>query len=167
MQEIEWLVLEKDDDSVRLITKECIDAISCRAKTAYSNGAVSWGKSEIFKWLNDEFFVNSFTAIEKDIILTNEENEFVSTLDEEEVIKYFPSSSERQAKAAPFIIDAHKTNLLIDGQGNVGWWIKTDIIKRTCKAVNCLGEVVEEDRSNSSGKSTLMGIRPVIRLKMK
>lgn len=68
---IEWIVLDKDKDKVLLISKYILDNIQ------YHNvwEKVTWEKSQIREFLNNDFYNKSFSDKEKKMILdTNVEN---------------------------------------------------------------------------------------------
>ncbi|MCQ2521948.1 MAG: tetratricopeptide repeat protein [Lachnospiraceae bacterium] len=58
---IEWIVLVKDEGSVTLLSKYVLDTIPYDQKWK----PITWEKSEIREWLNNDFYNTAFTEIEK------------------------------------------------------------------------------------------------------
>lgn len=65
VQPIIWDVIKEDEDKLLLISHKCLDY------RVFNNekDSVDWGKSEIRKWLNGEFFETAFSDAEKKMIL--------------------------------------------------------------------------------------------------
>ncbi|SCW43565.1 TIR domain-containing protein [Ruminococcaceae bacterium YRB3002] len=62
----EWLVLEVKGTSIHLLSQKAID---CRR---FDDNDNNWKNSEIRKWLNDEYYTEAFSDIEKGIIMETE-----------------------------------------------------------------------------------------------
>ena len=52
-EEIEWLVLEKNENKILAVTKNCIDSMPINPNF----GNISWENSKIRKWLNGVFSI--------------------------------------------------------------------------------------------------------------
>lgn len=66
---IEWIVLDKDDDSALLIAANGLDAVPY----GYEDGSTTgWEDSNIREWLNDDFYSEAFTENEADKIILHE-----------------------------------------------------------------------------------------------
>ncbi len=65
-EEIEWLVLDKQDNKLLVISKFGLD---CQQYNL-SLGGVTWERCDLRKWLNDNFINAAFTADEKAVIPT-------------------------------------------------------------------------------------------------
>ena len=66
---IEWIVLEKKENKILVLSKHGLDA-----KQYHSRGAnITWEQSEIRRWLNEEFTNNAFSSSEQSK-LTNSGN---------------------------------------------------------------------------------------------
>lgn len=63
---IEWLVLEKNENRIFVISKQCLDEQPYN--TTYCE--VTWETCTLRKWLNDNFFNNAFSKEEQRQILT-------------------------------------------------------------------------------------------------
>ena len=79
---IKWKVLKKSNDSIYIISAEEL----CRREfhNNDNSGSNNWTNSDIRKWLNGEFYINSFTEAEKMKIGTVESDK-VTLLSKEEV----------------------------------------------------------------------------------
>lgn len=109
-EDIEWLVLAKEDSRILVISKYALDSKSYN--TIYED--VTWETCTLRKWLNNDFINSAFTEEEKAKILTvtvtTDDNPEYSTnpssatqdqvflLSITEVEKYFTSDSTRQCK---------------------------------------------------------------------
>lgn len=107
-EDIEWIVLDKKDDKALLISKYSLD---CKQYNTYQVD-VTWEECTLRHWLNEDFFNNTFTSLEQDIIAKTEivntdnvnygtkggnntlDKVFLLSLDEAE--KYFPSDDARR-----------------------------------------------------------------------
>ena len=63
---IEWIVLEKEDGCVFLISEYCLEY---RAYNTDSED-VTWENSALREWLNDNFIDEAFSSEEKEMIIT-------------------------------------------------------------------------------------------------
>ena len=101
---IDWIVLEKKEDKVLLLSKYILDSKPIKLYTEEElelyRGKIrvyTWGTSTLRKWLNEEFYKVVFNSGEKDrILLSDLENEYedntkdkVFLLSEKEFRKYF------------------------------------------------------------------------------
>ena len=79
-EDIEWYVIAKDKGRILLLSCYALEA-----NKPYNDSytAVTWESSSIRKWLNGSFYDESFTAEEKDFILSssieNEDNSYYGT----------------------------------------------------------------------------------------
>lgn len=132
---IEWRVLAIEEDKMLLVSVYGLDG------KPYHNQyePVTWEKSTIREWLNDDFLTNAFSSEERALILatklTNLDNPSSRTqggngtedrifiLNHEEIERYFPSEAARQAKATKYGtargVWSHFQN------NNCSWWIRT------------------------------------------
>jgi hypothetical protein len=104
---ISWQVLDTVDDKLLVITKDCVTALPYNDEYV----AVTWETSSLRKWLNDDFYVNSFSdedrerAIQTTVITLGNEKygtpggndtfDFVFLLSQEEVDHYLPFKADR------------------------------------------------------------------------
>ena len=134
-EKIEWTILDKEKDKVLLISKYILDTKPYH-KT-YTD--ITWGASDIRKWLNDEFYNIAFDYSEqKRIVYTftktkkkmenkrNIENstvDMVFLLDKEEAERYFSMDDERQAAATPYV---KEQGIYINKKTRQSpWWLRS------------------------------------------
>lgn len=93
MPEIEWTVLEKNENSILLISTYIL------AHKKYNNTPTLWELSELHNWLNDTFYSQAFDKFEKTKVKETEEafntHDKIFLLDKDEVEKYMPSAQDR------------------------------------------------------------------------
>ena len=63
---ISWIVLDKQDEKVLLIAKECLVA-----KEYNQSKKSTWQDSDLNSWLNNEFYQASFSELENKRIVQN------------------------------------------------------------------------------------------------
>ena len=113
-EEIEWLVLDRRDNKLLVISKYILDVQPYNTDDPYN----TWETSTLRKWLNSDFINAAFTAGEKAMIPTvtveahknpdNNNNPGNATQDQvfllsvTEANKYFSSNSERQCKLTAY-----------------------------------------------------------------
>jgi len=61
-EEIEWVVVDKNDDKLLLLSKNSLDFVR------FSGANREWSDSSIKNWLNDDFYNNAFSDDEKELI---------------------------------------------------------------------------------------------------
>ena len=117
-EDIEWIVLDKDNSAILLISKYVLD---CQQfNTVYGNGS-SWDSCSLKKWLNKTFVEDAFTSEEIEKI---NKTFLLST---EEVEKYFDTKSERTCEATAYAnaqgADAKRRNSKY--RENCWWWLRS------------------------------------------
>lgn len=116
-EEIEWTILDKQDDKVLLLSKKALDYRSYHPEE-YDD--VTWEECHLRKWLNDDFISEAFSDDEKkqicETVLTTEDNseyhtsggndtsDKVFVLSNEELKKYFPYEETRCCEATEYVI---------------------------------------------------------------
>ncbi len=126
---IEWLVLDKQDDKVLLISRYCLDAKPYNEKCE----PVTWETCTLRQWLNGDFINETFPGAEKALIcdtyLQNPDNpkwgtdggndttDKVFLLSIDEATRYFSNDEARKAKATAF------ASAKVDA--GYGWWMRT------------------------------------------
>ncbi len=138
-EDIEWVVLEKIDDELLLLSSDCLD---CRAYNNKAFEPITWEKSEIRKWLNGYFYDNTFSEDEKKHVMemenknddqvalgTNGGNDTLDKvffLSEKEVGIYMGDEINQtylgQACATAFAI-SHGAK--VDETGMTQWWLRS------------------------------------------
>ena len=160
---IDWIVLDKNQDAVLLISKQGIDC------SAYQNGNLNkWQGSLIRNWLNNAFYDEAFNSNEQKIIkateLTGEYgNDKVFILNAEQALKYFKSDDERLCKATEYAI-SRGADVRTDS-ADCYWWLrgagKKDL---SIKCVNNEGVISYE--GENANDSTIC-IRPALWIDLK
>ena len=105
---IEWIVLEKRDDRILVISRYILERIVYDSQGGLY--APAWDDSAVCLWLNSAFYQNAFSDEEKSLIetvtVTNEIRDAqnkVFILNAPEARKYFTSDSSRIAEPTGFI----------------------------------------------------------------
>lgn len=132
-ENIEWIVLEKENESVLLISDKALD---CQPyNDTYKN--VNWETCSLRKWINDTFYNTAFNTEEqmkiKDTEVLSDEKSTVDKvflLSAYEAKSYFADDEKRKciptayAKAqGAFISDSHKSSN--GGEPTCWWWLHT------------------------------------------
>ena len=110
---VEWQVLAIEDNKALVISRYGLDA------RRFDKSSNDWGDSEIRKWLNGEFYNESFSAEEKACIKSfNQDNVFL--LSKEEAEKYFADDDERECEPTSY---AKSKGALTWGHVCCCWWL--------------------------------------------
>ena len=133
---IEWQVLERERNRILLISRFVLDAKPYNER--YEN--VTWETCTLRKWLNEQFFTESFNADEQQFIvlshidvaannsfvkvsdLGNETDDRIFLLSFTEINQFLSSDEARQCRATNFAKN-HKTYESDDGF--CLWWLRT------------------------------------------
>jgi DNA-binding beta-propeller fold protein YncE len=137
---IEWLVLDKQDDKILVISKYGLDAKPYNKE--YTD--ITWEKCTLRSWLNDDFYNAAFNADEKKTIVQtevsadknpeystnpgNDTTDNVFLLSITEVNKYFSSDSTRQCAATDYAIEQGawtSSEYTVDGKATFCWWLRS------------------------------------------
>ena len=177
-QAIDWLVLDKTDTDMLLISAEALD---CR-KYNDTNETVTWENCSLRKWLNSSFYTAAFSAAERDrIILStvanpdtetcrteggNDTEDKVFLLSLDEARELFDSDSGRLCRPSAY---AREHGIYVFHKNGCSWWWLRSPGKPGCAAnVNYFGgraingtPVNEADTLCRGG-----GVRPVIRIRL-
>ena len=162
-EEIEWIVLDKEDDKVLVISKYVLDWQSYNAVRM----DVSWRDSTLRQWLNNEFFNTAFSGelnenLSAASVYANTTEDGATTSDKvfllskSEVRKYFATTTTRQCQATDY---AKAAGVLTGSVVNACWWLenyKSDSIHYP--AVNDSG-VIERTQFVSKDRN---GVRPAM-----
>ncbi len=170
-EEIEWKVLDKDQDGKMLVVSKY--ALDCRH---YHSSAtqVTWETSDIRKWLNNDFISTAFTKSEKDKIntttLENRDNADYNTdggnstkdkvflLSIDETLTYFPLSVDRVCLATKYA-ESHGSQLEKLTR-SCRWWLRSPgSSSYTASAVKVDGFVLQMGAPVSGEKRS---IRPAM-----
>lgn len=156
---IEWIVLEKQDGSILLLSRYILYTEQFRR-----NSIFSWDDSVVRKSLNGDFFSSAFSAQEQSQICTKEFDYFVLAndkiflLSDEEVKYYLPTNESRVALPTETCIGhSGKTD------SSCSWWTRTvgthkDVYTFSALVyVNMNGEI-----QKTRAKATQFGVRPAL-----
>ena len=181
-KEIEWLVVDEDDESMTLLSKYILDV----APYNIGGGSTTWEKSSIRKYLNEEFYDKVFTSDEKekvlDSFLDNNENPNTKTsggeqtkdkiylLSIDEVKKYFEDENGFAYKSlAAKVLDGLDIKLSKNKNsdewylGNSVFWLRSPgLYDDDASYINYNGSI---SMNGVSVDYSDMGIRPVIKIK--
>ncbi|MCR4926615.1 MAG: DUF6273 domain-containing protein [Lachnospiraceae bacterium] len=133
-ENIEWLVLAKDDEKALVISKYALDCL----QYASENKGVTWENSSLRKWLNETFFAEAFSETEQMYIqstlnLTYDEsdvsgaykslytNDKVFLLSTGQANEYFDYDDERACKGTDY---CYANGAGKDDDGNCRWWLR-------------------------------------------
>lgn len=132
-EDIEWLVLAKEDNKVLVISKYALDCK--RYNNTYAD--IAWEKCSLRDWLNNDFINSAFSDGEKAIIPAvtvsadknpeyntnpgNATNDKVFLLSVTEAGKYFSTNSARCCKPTQYA----SANGAYVSDNNCGWWLRS------------------------------------------
>ena len=133
-EEIEWLVLDKQDSRILVISKYGLDSKPYNEE--YTD--VTWESCTLRRWLNNDFIREVFSKEEIAMIPkvkvsadknpkydTNPGNatqDQVFLLSIAEANKYFGFSGERQCKPTDYAVSK---KVYVDSNGNCYWWLRS------------------------------------------
>ena len=139
-EEIEWIVLEKNDTSLLLISKYALD----RQLYNKSKANVTWETCSLREWLNGTFISNAFNSYEQNVIQAttviadnnllydtpggNNTTDKVFLLSIHEVYKYFSSDEARKCAPTEYAIaqGVWKSNsYTVGGKGACRWLLRS------------------------------------------
>ncbi len=148
---LEWLVLEKQEDKILLISRYCIETLSYNTERT----DVTWADSSLRTFLNDTFLKNAFDENEaKSLITVNDDK--VSMLSVADAKKYFEYDSWRACSATE-----SASNMGARTEDGFCWWWLIDKGNMTNSAsyVHFNGTVQEK---GFAVDYNLVAVRPVI-----
>lgn len=118
---LSWYVLEKKEDMALLVTEKIIDYIRFSA-----NGENNWEKSDILRWLNEDFAACSFSEQERDLIKNSSGGKKIFLLSTEEYKKYFSDPKDARAGFTDYSrgkIEEHCRAKMREPYGF--WWLRS------------------------------------------
>lgn len=166
---IEWIVLERNENKVLLISRFIIDRQKFNEESEY----ISWEKCTLRKWLNNNFYNTAFTVQEKSKILTtplkntpnprhgtssgNSTNDQIFLLSIDEVKKYFKNDAETRCQVTLY---AKERGAYCDGAYFGYWWLRTaGQIAQNASYIFYAGGVSEMGYDVTG---TIFGVRPAM-----
>lgn len=133
-ENIEWLVLKKENDCILVISKYALD--SCIFSDP-NNG--SWENSRIKEWLNKELLTNAFSLVEQNMIPYSRSNDIgvhlysltktynsgdkVFLLSVPEAKDYFQTDNNRQCQGSPY---CYAQGASKSESGKCEWWLQSN-----------------------------------------
>ncbi len=166
---VEWLVLEKKPEELLLISRY---ALECR-QYHHDRVNVTWEKSDLRKWLNNDFLKEAFSAGErkriKECKLKNDDNPEENTkggndtkdrvflLSIQEAGQYFTDDDTRKCKSTKFAEDKHQ---MIDEAGFSDWWLRSPGTKKHAAIVFADGVI--DMYGTPVNKDGICSVRPVL-----
>ncbi|MBN2558799.1 MAG: hypothetical protein JXB33_08610 [Clostridia bacterium] len=142
-EKIGWLVLKEEDGRLLLISEYGLECIPYNKLY----GDVTWENCSLRYWLNNDFYNETFSPSEKELIvqvlLDNDDNPTYGTeggietkdnvflLSIEEANIYFPDDVERRAKITPYVI-GNGCYHIVDNEA--WWWLRSPGNYPTCAA---------------------------------
>lgn len=134
MEPIEWIVLERQDDELLLISKYILDVQKYNKKFEGTN----WADCDLRTWLNDTFLNNAFGSIQEHIVESTifspdvenaigtetyngggETIDKVYLLSSEEAVTYFATNQDRTAIGTEYV------TAKLNHDGNLIWFLRT------------------------------------------
>ncbi len=168
-ESIQWLVLEKEEDRILVISKDCLD---CRPYFGYYTN-INWSNSSARAWLNGLFKADAFTCAQQERILPTinstlikadgskgyeetEDSLFLFSI--EEITKYLPTEADRQAKNSPY---AELWGAYSGKNGYAMWWLRDPGSSNNMAAsfVNYEGQI---SKNGSDVNRTNFAMRPAM-----
>ncbi|MBR5598001.1 MAG: toll/interleukin-1 receptor domain-containing protein [Lachnospiraceae bacterium] len=151
---ISWIVLERQEDKVLLLSKDCLVA-----KEYNKSKKSTWQDSDLNSWLNNEFYTASFSEMENKRIVQRKnlgQNNKLFLLNQEEIMKYMPTAASRQAYATEIAI---KNGIQVADNGHSCWWTRSDKSTQQVVPVLSTGEFSEDA---IYAANDFVGVRPAV-----
>lgn len=178
---IEWIVLDKTDDSVLVLSVYGLDH-----QLFHEGNSATWESCTLRTWLNTTFLEAAFDESEQNLILsstvTADENpehgwsQGADTVDQLfllsvlEVQKYMPSLSDRLCKPTPYAESRGADAYFDDGQfsmhnGYCSWWLRTRGMEECASTIHIDGDIFNVVNVDWDGSDE--AIRPVMWIRVK
>ena len=170
---IDWVVLDKKDTSLLLISKQALDCSEYQVNNGYS-ASVGWERSSVRTWLNDTFYNEIFDSEEQKLIQTttvsddknpkynyasgNATSDKIFFLSIQEVEKYLTSDRARLCKATEYAVD--RGAYVKTDSSDCCWWLRTS--GKNHKYVAYVDEDGRIDYIGASAGDSTIGIRPAL-----
>ena len=151
-EDIEWLVLERDDDKLLVISRYALDCQKYNSSTE----SVSWETCSLRSWLNEDFIGFAFSSNEQSLIQStiimadnntnnetspgNSTNDKVFLLSIKEVNEHFNSDNERQCHST-----AYAKSQVTDMEEKCRWWLRSPGFLSFDAAYVNIDGVIDED----------------------
>lgn len=149
-EEIQWIVLDRRETRVLLISQYILDNLPYHTEDAH----VNWQTCDLNGWLNDRFYETAFTSEEQTQIYDGE----LFLLTKEEIFSYFPTESERQCIATAYA----REGAFSDMGENWWWWLRCDETDRGAQRIGTDGNVPQDP----AVVNIKQGVRPAFWLEL-
>lgn len=132
-EEIEWLVLDKEEDKILLLSRYALDSQPYHSE----GGNITWENCSLRHWLNHVFYETAFISEERDMILVSEikadanpkyntpagkdTSDRIFLLSVDEVNRYFKKNGNGVCQITPY---CQKQGVSHD-RGVCNWWLRT------------------------------------------
>ena len=97
---IEWIILDKQDDNILLISKYALD---CKPFDDLNNYS-PWSICSLRSWLNSEFLNTAFNSEEQSCVLETDQNDKLYLLSDLEAKEYFVSNEARKCRPTAYAV---------------------------------------------------------------
>lgn len=150
---IEWIVLDKGEESCLLLSRESLDADIFDLKSNV------WSESRVRKFLNSGFYDSAFTPEEKNnMVRNNDTGDFVFLLSRDECRRFFRTDDDRCCMASPYALKRGAFSYF----GRCWWWLRSSGYNRESSAyVYGNGNIYYD----GCPRWDINGLRPAIRIK--
>lgn len=171
-EDIKWIILEKNNDKILLISKYALEPKYYNDTKA----AVTWENCTLRAWLNNDFYNEAFNSEEQNIIeittvVADSNSDFsqnpgkntqdkVFLLSKKECLHYF-NGSEKICQMTPYGLVKKKdlSGGTYNGTENCWWWLRVSgEAEQKPSHVDTSGDITR----GSDVDSTYMGVRPAI-----
>ncbi len=118
-EDIEWIVLNKAEGRILVISKYALDY-----KQYHSSGThTKWDDCSLKTWLNGDFLNAAFSAAEQHkIACIDQKRGSIFLMDMNDINSFLPTNGSRKCKATRYV--RAKTNFANEENGNCRWWLQ-------------------------------------------
>ena len=126
---IDWLVLDKTDSRVLMISKYGLDCKQYNSTYIYA----AWEECSLMTWMNKIFPKETFSSAERSVIQgSGNISAEIFLLSTNEVNKYFSSDDEKMCEPTKY---AAANGAYVNGRsGNCWWWLRSPGADQNCVA---------------------------------
>ena len=170
-EDVEWIVLDKKDDALLLMTRYVIEQKSLNE----NYGDYDWASCNLRTWLNKDFMESAFASGLRNYIreteLDNEKDgsgantkDKIFILNSEEAAKYLKTDKERMCRPTGHAVENNVWvyNFLKKTYGNCYWWLRSVAQPEKKEAAQIVGENGKMSMVGYGASSDFIGIRPVM-----
>ena len=142
-EEIEWIVIEKHEDHIFVLSKYALDCLEF--DTAFTSDELTWENSSLRRWLNRTFYTDALDPVEQRMILQTDngkdvtDNVFLLSREEIETIDHFNrtcAATEYAKSMGVYATDSRPDYPEINVENACNWWTRT--IGQGSRTVVCI-----------------------------